>query len=1763
MKLRWAVPLVFLTLFLLRIAGVAQNYAPAINYPTAAGPVGVTQGDFNEDGNIDVIAANSNASSVTLFPGQGDGTFGPTSSIAVSAGPFSVASGDVDNDGHLDLVISLTNGKAFLVMLGNGNGTFQVPNTTPIPGLAATSTVGQILLKDVNRDGKLDVAIATDQGVAIFLNNGAGGFVQSAVLDPTTSIANIAVVDMNGDGIPDVIATENTVDANGNPTGSVISALGNGDGTFQPVVVVAGLSGPPTGLAIADLNHDNRLDIIVSNISSTTGTGGPFIPPNPCTGRICLPQDVPTGSGGGTIIQVPGSIYVIMQQPGFIFSTPSRVPSDPNPGFVIAADLDGDGNPDLAEAPTDLSSISLFRGNGDGTFAASTSISLPSPGAEIGTAKLTNTAALDLFASDRTVNQLSVFVNQGANTLTLTSSANPAAVSQPVTLTATVHPTFPTAGPLSGSIIFADGPNTFGTAAVDPSGVSTFSTSFGNVGSHSLQAVYGGNSSYAGGSSATLTEVVATAPNVSVTVSPNPGVAGQPIHFVVTVSSAGSSSTPTGRVTLFNNGSPLVADVLDAAGSALLVSALPAGTNSVVVQYSGDVNFPAGSSSPISVTVNRSATASSLTASPNPTSLGQAVTFTAVVSPSGGGSGVPTGSVTFNDGATQIGTAVLDASAQASLTLSSLSVGTHNISAAYAGDSNFAPSTANGTSGVNQVVNQSTATVSLTSSVNPSVHGQGVSFTVTVAGGASVPPSGTVTLTDNGTTFISGPLDASAKVVLTTSSLATGTHTLIAQYSGDSNYPGTNSQPLAQTVSKSPSASTLTSSPNPTVSGQIVTFSMVVTASGGGSGIPTGTAIFTDGTTQIGTAQLDATGKASVTVSSLSTGAHTISASYSGDANFNSSVANGANGVSQTVNKSQSTTALSSSPNPSTAGQAVTLIATVSASAGGSGIPTGTVVFTDGANQVGNAQLDATGKASVIVSTFSAGAHSISANYGGDANFNPSSATGANGVNQTVSQSSATVAVSSSLNPSVHGQAVTFSVAVSASGSALTPTGSITILSNGSALGSAQLDASAKAVLTTSALAVGSESIIARYAGDANFPAASSSPLTQTVNKSPTTSVLTTTPNPSLFGQPVTLTITVSAAGGGSGIPSGTVTLSDGASQLGSAQLDATGKASISVSSFAPGSHNLSGAYVGDANFASSSASAGAGGVSQVVNQSNTTVSLISSQNPSVYGQSVTITATVQSSTGIPTGTVTFNEGTVTLGTAALDATGKASLALTSLAVGNHSLSATYGGSGNFQSSTSSVLVEAVSKNGVVVTVSSAANPATYGQSVQLTATVQRAAPATSGTPTGTITFSDGNAILGQVPVNNTGTATLSSNSVSVGTHQISAAYGGDLNFNAGSASLGQTINKAATTVAVTASANPSTNASAVTFVANVTAVGSTPSGTVQFMDGNVVLGSATLDNSGSATLTVPSMTTGAHTIAADYTGTANYLASQSTTLSETIVDSHSQVVLVASANPQKASQPVVFTATVIPAVNSEQVTGTIIFRDGQQVLASLPVANGGASLTVTTLSVGAHTITALYQVSVSPGPFDGVSAPVTETIQANAVPDFSVRVQNTAAAITSGSTFATTVTLTPLNGFTGTVSFACAGLPANAQCTFQPAQQVLDGTTPMASQLQIRTSVVSASNFKPQQPYKLPGTLAFLIGPGIFGCVMLNNKKRVRIAILVISSALILGASLSGCGSSGHAQVSHAPQPHTYTVAVQAVSGTVVHSTNVQLTLQ
>src|SRR5205814_1528896 len=218
---------------------------------------------------------------------------------------------------------------------------------------------------------------------------------------------------------------------------------------------------------------------------------------------------------------------------------------------------------------------------------------------------------------------------------------------------------------------------------------------------------------------------------------------------------------------------------------------------------------------------------------------------------------------------------------------------------------------------------------------------------------------------------------------------------------------------------KASSTTTVTSSVNPSVSGQTVTFTATVSAVAPGSGTPTGTVTFTiDGTPQAPVTMSG--GVATISTSSFGAGAHTVTAAYSGDGNFNTSTSPN---LTQTVSKDSATTSLVSSPNPSVFGQPVIFTATVAAVAPGAGTPSGTVTFKDGTNTLGSATLSG-GQTTFTNSTLTTGSHTnVTAVYNGDGNFLTNISTN---LTQTVNKADTTTVVSSAVNPSVFGQSVTF-----------------------------------------------------------------------------------------------------------------------------------------------------------------------------------------------------------------------------------------------------------------------------------------------------------------------------------------------------------------------------------------------------------------------------------------------------------------------------------------------------------------------------------------------------------------------------------------------------------------------------------------------------------------------------------------------------------------------------------------------------------------
>ena len=365
------------------------------------------------------------------------------------------------------------------------------------------------------------------------------------------------------------------------------------------------------------------------------------------------------------------------------------------------------------------------------------------------------------------------------------------------------------------------------------------------------------------------------------------------MELTATVGAASpGAGTPTGTVTFLDGGSPIGTGALVNGIATLTTSTLAVGNDTITTSYSGDGSFngDTGSLAGNPQVVNQADTSTVVASDQNPSTFGQSVTFSATVAATPPGAGTPTGTVTFLDGASPIGTGTL-LGGVATLTTSALTGGNHTITTSYNGDGSFSGSTGSLT-GNPQVVNTAETSTTVTSDANPSVFGQMVAFTATVASPGGT-PTGTVTFLDGATTIGTGTLQ-NGTATLTTSALAVGNHTITASYTGDTNFNGDSGSLTGnpQVVDKADTATSLTSAPDPAVLGQAVTFTATVTPTAPGAGTPTGTVTFLDGATTIGTGTLSHE-TATFTTSSLSAGSHSITAQYGGDSSFNPSIALG------------------------------------------------------------------------------------------------------------------------------------------------------------------------------------------------------------------------------------------------------------------------------------------------------------------------------------------------------------------------------------------------------------------------------------------------------------------------------------------------------------------------------------------------------------------------------------------------------------------------------------------------------------------------------------------------------------------------------------------------------------------------------------------------------------------------------------------------------------------------------------------------------
>lgn len=780
---------------------------------------------------------------------------------------------------------------------------------------------------------------------------------------------------------------------------------------------------------------------------------------------------------------------------------------------------------------------------------------------------------------------------------------------------------------------------------------------------------------------------------------------------------------------------------------------------------------------------------------------GQPTSFTAQVTPVNGNSD-PGGTVQFTVDGQGFGDPVPVAGGSAvSPSTSTLSTGNHAIGASYSGDGNLIASTA---STKTLTVGKAQTTTTLASTGSPTVTGEAVTFTATVSvvapGGDDL--AGGVQFDVDGEPYGTAvPLDGDT-AALTISNLKPGNHQVRATYNGNADFASSSSAELTHGVNRAETTVGLQTSNPDAVAGEPLTFTAEVDVVGPGAGDPTGVVQFASDGAPIGDPVPLNNGAATSPPTGLDAGVHTITADYQGDDDFAGNTAQ----LNQEVAAARTTTTVTTSPNPSVVGQPVTVRAVVAPVTPGRGTPGGAVQFTVDGEPGAFATLE-DGAGQIVLSDLGRGGHEITAKYfSADPNFVTSTSDPAT---HTVNKAATRTTVESSAPTSVFGQPVTFTASVSVvAPGAGSPSGTITFTNGSTVLGTAPVSSATgfQASITTAALSVGQHAVVATYEGDDSFLASSGS-VAQRVQRAQTTTLVTSSVNPSQSGQSVRFTAAISPVAPGAGDPGGTVRFTVNGANLGGAVDVVDGEAtSAAFTSLSPGTYKIEATYSGDPRFVGSTGSLDQGN-GQHVTKGQTSMTLESATPFAAYADPVQLTATVTAvgpATGRPSGAVQFWDGGVLLGAVGLSPAGPgeatASFVTTSLGAGEHEVRATYVGNFNFEGQTATTS-QYVGWVPTVVGVESDHNPATYGDDVTLTAVVDRALPS-AGTPGGTVTFRAGDDVLGTADLDSVDgrrQASLTVSSLAVGTHEVTASYSGDGSFGAAtSASYLQRVEPAA-----------------------------------------------------------------------------------------------------------------------------------------------------------------------------------------------------------------------------------------------------------------------------------------------------------------------------------------------------------------------------
>jgi hypothetical protein len=1050
------------------------------------------------------------------------------------------------------------------------------------------------------------------------------------------------------------------------------------------------------------------------------------------------------------------------------------------------------------------------------------------------------------------------------------------------------------------------------------------------IGSHTLVASYPGDSSYANSSvseSFTVTQIPTT---MALSTTTTPVLGSTPTVLVtVTPSNYTGTSDPTGSVTFTLNGTILNGSVALTPGNpsttSIVLPVLSTKSYTLVGTYSGDTNF-AASAYTLSFTIAPSATNLTLTTTPAAPTVGSSTTVSSTLTAATCGTIPPGGTLTYTLSGTvneTLGTLTISScTTPASFTLPTLAAGSYTLTGTYTGDNNYAATTATKTFTIALV------TTSLTLTTTPATPTAGsaptVSSTLTTATCGSILPTGTITYTLSGTaSSIPDTVTVSSCTTPVSFSLPTlvaGTYTLLASYSGDTNYAATSTTITftiaAITTNLTVSATTLTP-----VVGSTPTITSNLTAATCGSTPPTGTITYVLSGTTSGTEDTvtvtSCTTPVSFPLPALTAGAYTLTATYTGDKNYAASTST----LTLTVAQIATNLTLSTPTTTPAVGSTPAITSSLTPATCAATLPTGTITYALSGTTTASWQYtvsSCTTPVSFSLPTLTAGSYSLTATYSGDKNYAASTST----LTLTVAQVATTLTVSTpSLTPAV-GSTPTITSSLTAATCGVTlPTGTITYALSGTTTASWQYTVSSCTTpvsFNLPVLTAGSYTLTGSYNGNTNY-AASSASLTLTVSKVSSSVVVTPSTTAPALGSTPTVTATVTFASCGSVLPTGTVSFTEDAVSEGTSSITQScpATASITLPAQTTGSHALIGAYSGDTNYSTSTSAS----VTVTVPKSPTTVTIspVVITSPTVGG-SLTVTATVTPSTyygtTAPSGTVDILEGGAIVGTGTLSGDpATVSIAVPLTVAGADTLTAAYLGDTNYAASTTTTgTTVTVAKGSTSATVTATGTPTlgSLNTSWVLTATIVP----TSTTPvlTGMVSFYDGTALLGSGTVTSssagyvaTFTALLANNI----SHSITAIYSGDSNWLVStSAAYVIPAETLPDTVTLTANVSTATPGLAVILTATVTpttasTVETNPTGNVIFYDGTKVIGTVALTtstgNSSTAQLITETLPGGTDSITASYVGDTYYNSGTSNSL---ILDVENFVLAAASTNP-------------------------------------------------------------------------------------------------------------------------------------------------------------------------------------------------------------------------------------------------------------------